>query len=149
MLVMQRWHRTVQADLEDNSITAQRSQAFRASSGKEHSIGQHCGRGGGSAGGQNLADILQQKRLASGHKYFLHAKVHRFTSDPLHVLKAKFSPRRRGRGPHATIVTMKVAMKIGVEPQPGTYRTVNRGRSRNRAATEEKPRPAVFDRGLE
>jgi hypothetical protein len=71
--------------LQDDSITGQRSQGFYASSGKEHSVGQHCGRGGRSARKQNVADVFQQKRLASGHEDFFDAKLRRFTSDPLYA----------------------------------------------------------------
>jgi hypothetical protein len=61
MEIMQLWCSAVQADLQDNSIAGQRSQAFRASSRKQHSIGEHRGRCGRSATKQNLADIFQQK----------------------------------------------------------------------------------------
>ena len=84
MEVMQFWCSAVQADLQDNSIAGQRSQAFQASSGKKHSVGQHRGRCGRSATSQNLADVFQQKRLASGNEDFFDAKLWRFTSDPLH-----------------------------------------------------------------
>jgi hypothetical protein len=84
MEVVQFWRSAVQADLHDNSITGQRSQAFRASSGKEHSVGQ-CGRSGCSASNQNLADVFQQKRLAPGHEDFFNPKLRRFTSDSLHA----------------------------------------------------------------
>jgi hypothetical protein len=66
MEVVQFWRSAVQADLQDNSITGQRSHGFYASSGKDHSVGQHRGRGGSSARKQNVADVFQQKRLASG-----------------------------------------------------------------------------------
>jgi hypothetical protein len=85
MEVMQPWRSAVQADLQDNSITGQLSQALPASSAKQHSVGQYCGRSGCSARNQNLADIFQQKRLASGHEDFFDAKLHRFTSDPLYT----------------------------------------------------------------
>ena len=71
--VVQCWRRAVQADLQDNSIARQRSQAFRAPSGKEHSVGQHRGRSGCRARKQNVADLFQQKRLASGHEDFFDA----------------------------------------------------------------------------
>ena len=88
MEVVQFWRSAVQADLQDNSITGQRSQAFYASSGKEHSVGQHRGRSGRSARKQNVADVFQQKRLASGHEDFFDAKLCRFTSDPLYACES-------------------------------------------------------------
>ena len=84
MKVMQLWCSAVQADLQDNSIAGQRRQALRASSGKQHSVGQHRGRGGRGATSQNLADVLQQKRLAPGDEDLFDAKLWRFKSDPLH-----------------------------------------------------------------
>jgi hypothetical protein len=63
MEVVPVWRRAVQADLQDNSIARQRSQYFPAPPGKQHSVRQHRGRSGRSAGKQNLADIFQQKRL--------------------------------------------------------------------------------------
>src|SRR6266536_6610071 len=80
MEVVQFRFSAVQADLQDNSIAGQRSQAFYPSSSKEHSVGQHRGRGGCSASKQNVADVFQQKRLASGHEDFVNAKLRRFTS---------------------------------------------------------------------
>jgi hypothetical protein len=84
MEVVQLRRSAVQADLQDNSITGQRSQALRAPPDKQHSVGQHRGRSGCGARKQNFADIFQQKRLASGHEDFFDAKPRRFMSDPLY-----------------------------------------------------------------
>ena len=84
MEIVQLRRSAVQADLENNSITGQRSQAFHAPAGKQHSVGQHRGRCGHSATSQNVANVFEQKRLAPGDKDFLDAKPWRFTSDPLH-----------------------------------------------------------------
>src|SRR5690242_17463141 len=54
------------------------------------------------ASNQNLTDIFQQKRLASGYEDLLHAKLRRFTSDPPYTFEPEFPSRRRGRGTHAT-----------------------------------------------
>src|SRR5256885_1013310 len=75
MGVVQFWRSAVQTDLQDNSITGQRSHAFRAPPSKQHSFGQRRGRGDCSARKQNLADVFQQKRLASGHEDFFDAKL--------------------------------------------------------------------------
>ena len=100
MEVVQFWRRAVQTDLQDNSITRQRLQAFCASPGEQHSVGQHRGGRGGSASKQNLADIFQQKRLASGHEDFFDAKLRRFASDPL--TRARPSSRRGTVGEERT-----------------------------------------------
>src|SRR6266576_1830878 len=104
MEVVQLWRSAVQADLQDDSITGQRLQTFYASSGKEHSVGQHRGRGGGSAGKEDVADVFQQERFASGYEDFFDAKLRRFTSDPLHARETQFASRRGGRGTHAAVV---------------------------------------------
>src|SRR6185369_2572790 len=115
-----RW--AVQADLQNNSIAGQRSQGLYAASPKQHSIGQHCSRGGSGASNQNLADIFEQKRLASGHKDFFDAEFGRLASDPLNPCEAQLPPRCLGRRTHAAVVTMQVAVEIRVEPKARPHR---------------------------
>ena len=52
--------------------------------GKEHSVGEHGGWSGGSTRAQNLVNVVQQKRLASGDKYFLDTERSNFARDPLY-----------------------------------------------------------------
>src|SRR5262249_7448751 len=111
--------------------------------------GQHCGWSDCRARQQNLVDIVQQKRLASGHKDLLDAKLRGFTSDPLHTPKSQFSSRRSGGGTHATVVTTEVAIEIRVEPKSLTYRLTVFIRHHNRSTTYNPTRTSVFDRCLQ
>src|SRR5262249_15406560 len=102
-----------------------------------------------SARKQNLADIFQQKRLATGHEDLFHAKLGRFTGDPLYPPEPQFSSGRGGRGTHATVVATQVTVEIRVQPKPRAHRAIVLGRQRYRPATENPPRTAFFERSLE
>src|SRR5262249_5964586 len=100
---------------------------------------------GRSAGGDNLADVLQQKRLAARYEDFFDAKVASFASDPLYAREPEFPARRGGRRPHAAVVATQVAVEIGVEPEPRTDWPVVSSGYRNCAASEDPTRTAIFN----
>src|SRR5215213_8506045 len=139
----------VETDLQNNSIAWQRPQTFRASSGKQHSIGQHCCRSSAGAGKQNLVDIFQQKRLAPGNKDLLHTKLRRFTSNPLYTSKPQFATRHIGRGTHAAVVAAQITVEICVEPKARANWPVVFSMKRSSAVTEYPPHPAFFNSSFE
>src|SRR6185369_11751075 len=81
MKIVPIWCCTIETDLQNDPIAWQRSQGVCAL--PQCSVGQYSRRSGFSASDQNLADIVEQKRLASGDEDLLHAELLRFASDLL------------------------------------------------------------------
>src|SRR5689334_11638378 len=131
MKVVQVWCCAVEADLQHNSIARQCLQALRTPAGEQHPVRQHCRRSGCRASTQDLADVCQQKRLATRDKDLFHAELRRFTSDPLYALEPEFSSWCRGGRSHATIITTQVAVEVRVEPETRTQRPLFLRRQRS------------------
>jgi hypothetical protein len=149
MAIVPVWSRAVQADLQGNSIAGQHSQRFCTPPDKQHAVGQHCGRSCGSARNENLANIVKQKRLASGHEDLLHAQIRSFASDAPYTAEPQFASACSGRGTHTAVVATQVAVEIRIEPKPRAYRPIVFGRHHNSPTTEDPTRTAFFDSRLQ
>lgn len=79
-------------------------QAFAAAPRQQHPVGEHRGRRGAGAGGQDVADILQQEWLAAGHEDFRDAERRGLLGNAPHTLEPERPARRLGRGADAAIV---------------------------------------------
>ena len=116
--------RTVEADLQRQAIARQCAQRFQPSPDEQHAVGEHGGRRGGGAGGQNVADVRKQKWLAAGHENLADTELCRFAGDPPDPLEPERAPRRFRRGAHATIVAAQIAVEIRVQPKAGADRAI-------------------------
>ena len=94
---------------------------------EQHAVGEHRCRRGGAARNQDVADVRKQKGFAAGHEDFTDAEFGCFAGDPLDTREAKLPPWYFGRGAHATIVAMQVAVEIRVEPKARADRAIGVG----------------------
>src|SRR6516164_4137822 len=98
---------------------------------------------------QDSADVREEKGLAAGHEDFVDAEFGCLIGDAPDALEAERSTRRLGRGAHAAIVAVQVAVEIGVEPEAGSDRSIG-GVSRRRLAASNYPaRAARGGRGID
>ena len=86
-----------------------------------------------------------RKGFAAGHEDFLDTEFGCLAGDPLHAREAKLPAWRFGRGAHATIVAMQVAVEIRVEPKTRADRAIGAGIRRSLSAADHPPHAASLD----
>ena len=109
---------TVEADLQRHTVARQLPQDFQTPPDEKHSVGQHGGRGGSRASGQNVADVVKQKRFAASHENLADTEHGCFARDAPHPFRAECASRRLRRRAHAAIITAQIAVEIRVQPKP-------------------------------
>ena len=95
MKIVPIWCWTVETDLQNDPIAWEGSQGVRAT--PQYAVGQYRRWRGFSASKQNLADVSEQKRLASSDEDLLHTELLCLARDLLYALEAQLSSWRVGR----------------------------------------------------
>src|SRR6516164_10815484 len=98
---------------------------------------------------QDPADVRQEKGLAAGHEDFVDAEFGCLIGDSPHALEAERPTWRLGRGAHAAIVAMQVAIEIGVEPEAGSDRAIGGVSGRSLATSNHPARTAGCGRSVD